>query len=103
MIRNVLARGPRGVGRSNEIFLKDWTYKKLASTAIHDDEERSLTVANLLRDNSANLELRDVMLLVDAVIEAPDRRTNPDFDWTFEATTFWLSVVSAAKPPAGSH
>ncbi|RAS04370.1 TfuA-like protein [Ensifer adhaerens] len=83
---------------SDAIFFKDRTYKKLAGTAIRH-EERSSAVANLLRDNSVNLKLRDAMLLVDAVIDAPDRRTNPDFDWEFAATTFWHSIISATEPP----
>lgn len=85
----------------NAIFFKKRTYKTLAQEAIHD-QDRSLAVANLLRDYSVNLKLRDAMLLVDAVTEAPDTRTSPDFDWTFEATTFWHSVVSATKERAGS-
>ncbi|KSV63296.1 hypothetical protein N182_37270 [Sinorhizobium sp. GL2] len=53
-----------------------------------------------MRDNSVNLKLQDGMPLVDAVLKAPDQRIRPDFEWRFEATSFWHSVVSATQTPA---
>lgn len=73
------------------VFFKDRTYKQIVNSSIQDSD-RAAAVLAILRAHNINLKLHDAELLIDAVIGTPDRRFDPEFDWTFEATSFWKSV-----------
>jgi hypothetical protein len=73
---------------AHDMFFKDRTYRNLARLAINDGA-RSAAILAHLRDNRVNIKLQDAEQLIDVVIKTPDQRFVPQFDWTFEATTFW--------------
>lgn len=77
------------------IFFKDRTYRHLVRSAIQD-ADRADAVLAALRANNVNLKLRDAQLLVESVINTPDRRFKPEFSWTFEATSVWNAMFPSA-------
>ncbi|OWV78748.1 antibiotic resistance protein [Rhizobium sp. R635] len=79
------------------IFFKERTYRQLVMSSI-SDEVRALEVLAVLRANAVNQKLLDAQLLVEAVIGAADRRFVPQFNWTFEATSFWDFTFPRLQP-----
>lgn len=73
------------------IFFKDRTYKQIVRSSI-EDADRASAVLEILRANNVNLKLRDAELLIEAVVKMPDRRFDPEFSWSFNATSFWKSM-----------
>jgi hypothetical protein len=52
---------------------------------------RSAEVLALLKANAIDQKLADARQLVAAVLEAPDRRSEPPTSWAFEATEMWTT------------
>lgn len=77
------------------IFFKDRTYKQIVRSSIEDTDRASAVLA-ILRANNVNLKLHDAELLIEAVVKMPDRRFDPKFSWTFNATSFWKSMFPEA-------
>jgi hypothetical protein len=73
---------------ARDMFFKERTYRNLVRVAI-GESSRAPTILAHLRDNHLNIKLRDAARLIDTVIRMPDERFVPQFDWTFEATSFW--------------
>lgn len=73
------------------IFFKQRTYRQLVQLAISDGT-RAAELLAILRANSVNLKLNDAQRLAEAVAATPDQRFVPQFDWTFEATSFWNAL-----------
>lgn len=73
------------------IFFKERTYKRMVQKAI-PDVNRSAQLLAILRAHAINQKLEDARLLIDRVMETPDKRFQPNFDWVFEATGFWTEA-----------
>jgi len=75
------------------LFFKERTYRRLVASCIANDE-RALSIPDILRSNAIDLKLQDARLLVEAVLSMPNRRFTPRSDWSFEATHFWNALFS---------
>jgi hypothetical protein len=74
------------------LFFKDRTYRRILSDCPDIPISRAAELRDILRENSVDLKLSDAILLIAAVIEAPDERGPPPTDWTFEKTTIWQNA-----------
>jgi hypothetical protein len=76
---------------AGSIFFKDRTYKSILSAVENVGAVRSAEVLALLKANAIDQKLADARQLVAAVLEAPDRRSEPPTSWAFEATEMWTT------------
>jgi hypothetical protein len=77
------------------IFFKDSTYRQLVLAAI-PEVRRAAEILAMLKANAVNLKLDDAQRLIEVVVQTPDQRFVPQFDWTFATTHFWNTLFPAA-------
>lgn len=73
------------------LFFKERTYRRLVGNCIADPERAGAILA-ILRTNAVDLKLQDARLLIEAVLDIPNRRFAPRVEWSFEATHFWNAL-----------
>lgn len=76
---------------ATSIFFKERTYRRLLS-ASGTLPERALELGSIFKENAVDQKLSDAIVLIAAVLDAPDERAAPPTVWTFEKTTLWTSV-----------
>jgi hypothetical protein len=74
------------------IFFKERTYRRVLSTSTAIPSERARELGTILKENAVDQKLADALVLMAAVLDAPDERVEPPADWTFEKTTLWADI-----------